>query len=56
MNKNITFKALKEEHFSLLLKWVETPNIKKWWDADINWTPELIEEKYSNYALKDSNV
>lgn len=50
MNKNITFKALKEEHFSLLLKWVETHHIKKWWDADINWTPELIEKKYSNYV------
>jgi len=50
MNKNITFKALKEEHFSLLLKWVEMPHIKKWWDTDINWTQELIEKKYSNYV------
>ncbi|MFP3016806.1 MAG: hypothetical protein ACEY3L_20090 [Wolbachia sp.] len=49
MNKNITFKALKEEHFLLLLKWLETPHVKRWWDADINWTPELIEKKYSNY-------
>ncbi|WP_264336969.1 MULTISPECIES: acetyltransferase [unclassified Wolbachia] len=49
MNKNITFKALKEEHFLLLLKWLETPHVKKWWDADINWTPELIEKKYSTY-------
>ncbi|WP_341814613.1 hypothetical protein [Wolbachia endosymbiont (group A) of Chalcis sispes] len=44
MNKNITFKALKEEHFLLLLKWLETPHVKRWWDADINWTPELIEK------------
>ncbi|MDE5066702.1 GNAT family N-acetyltransferase [Wolbachia endosymbiont of Drosophila leontia] len=50
MNKNITFKALKEEHFLLLLKWLETPHVKLWWDADINWTPELIEKKYSNYV------
>lgn len=50
MNKNITFKALKEEHFLLLLKWLETPHVKKWWDADINWTPELIEKKYSNIS------
>ncbi|WP_338481462.1 hypothetical protein [Wolbachia endosymbiont (group A) of Nomada hirtipes] len=41
MNKNITFKALKEEHFLLLLKWLETPQVKRWW---INWTPELIEK------------
>ncbi|WP_245611548.1 MULTISPECIES: hypothetical protein [unclassified Wolbachia] len=49
MNKNITFEALKEEHFLLLLKWLETPHVKLWWDADINWTPELIGKKYSNY-------
>jgi aminoglycoside 6'-N-acetyltransferase len=52
MNKNITFKALKEEHFLLLLKWLETPHVKKWWDADINWTPELIEKKYSNISKR----
>ncbi|WP_353287754.1 GNAT family N-acetyltransferase [Wolbachia endosymbiont (group B) of Gerris lacustris] len=50
MNKNITFKALKEEHFSLLSRWLEAPHIKKWWDADVNWTPELIEKKYINYV------
>jgi aminoglycoside 6'-N-acetyltransferase len=52
MNKNITFKALKEEHFLLLLKWLETPHVKKWWHADINWTPELIEKKYSNISKR----
>ncbi|MFL3876474.1 hypothetical protein wTkk_000391 [Wolbachia endosymbiont of Trichogramma kaykai] len=55
MNKNITFKALKEEHFSLLSKWVEAHHIKKWWYADINSTPELIEKNIAT-TLKDSNV
>ncbi len=47
MNKNITFKALKEEYFSLLLKWLETPHVKLWW---VNWTLGLIKEKYDNYV------
>ena len=25
-------------------------HVKKWWDTDINRTPELIEKKYSNYV------
>jgi len=44
------FKLLKREHFPLLLKWLETPHVKKWWDSDINWTLELIEKKYSSYT------
>ncbi len=47
MNKNITFKVLKEEHFLLLLKWLETPHVKLWW---VNWTLGLIKEKYDNYV------
>lgn len=50
MDKNITFKSLRQEHFPLLLKWLETPHVKKWWDQDIKWTPELIEKRYSNYV------
>ncbi|WCR57620.1 GNAT family N-acetyltransferase [Wolbachia endosymbiont of Ctenocephalides felis wCfeJ] len=50
MNKNITFKALSAEHFLLLLKWLRTPHVKKWWDKDINWTLELIQKKYNTYV------
>ncbi|NSM56908.1 acetyltransferase [Wolbachia endosymbiont of Atemnus politus] len=50
MKRVITFKALSEEHFALLLKWLETSHVKKWWDKDINWTPKLIQEKYGNYV------
>jgi aminoglycoside 6'-N-acetyltransferase len=47
---NITFQPLVNSHFPLLLKWLETPHVKAWWDQDMRWTPELIEQKYSNYV------
>ena len=47
---NITFIPLAEFHFPLLLKWLETPHVKAWWDRDISWTPALISEKYTNYV------
>ncbi|APR98152.1 GNAT family N-acetyltransferase [Wolbachia endosymbiont of Folsomia candida] len=50
MNENITFEPLKEEHFQLLLRWLKTPHVKRWWDTDINWTIELIEKRYGNYV------
>jgi RimJ/RimL family protein N-acetyltransferase len=45
----ITFVPLAESHFSLLLKWLETPHVKKWWDQDVTYTIELVREKYSSY-------
>jgi aminoglycoside 6'-N-acetyltransferase len=45
----ITFKLLLTEHLPLLLKWLETPHVKAWWDQDVIWTPELIEEKFGSY-------
>ncbi|XVN42194.1 MAG: GNAT family N-acetyltransferase [Candidatus Rickettsia vulgarisii] len=59
----ISFTPLNEAHFPLLLKWLETPHVKAWWDKDINWTTELINKKYSNYVkgykvltLKDQTI
>ncbi len=46
----ITFQPLQETHFFLLLKWLETPHVKLWWDAYAEWTLELIENKYRNYV------
>ncbi len=46
----ITFKPLHESHFPLLLKWLETPHVKKWWDQDVTYTMELVKEKYSSYV------
>ncbi|WP_395461712.1 GNAT family N-acetyltransferase [Wolbachia endosymbiont (group A) of Therophilus tumidulus] len=52
MNKVIAFSPLQKKHFSLLLKWLETPHIKKWWDPNINWTLKLIQKKYSTYVKR----
>lgn len=46
----ITFIPLSELHFPLLLKWLETPHVKAWWDQNIQWTPELIRQKYDSYT------
>jgi aminoglycoside 6'-N-acetyltransferase len=46
---NITFTSLKESHFPLLLKWLEAPHVKKWWDQDITYTPELVQEKFGKH-------
>ena len=46
----LTFTMLTASHFPLLLKWLETPHVKAWWDKDIKWTLPLIEEKYGDYT------
>lgn len=46
----ITFVPLAESHFPLLLKWLETPHVKKWWDQDVTYTLDLVHEKYSSYS------
>ena len=38
----ITFEQLRNEHLILLLKWLETPHVKKWWDQDVKYTPFLV--------------
>lgn len=47
---NITFVPLTEAHFPLLLKWLEAPHVKEWWDQDLTYTPKLLEEKYGSYV------
>lgn len=46
----IHFEPLQESHFPLLLKWLETPHVKAWWDQNIHWTPELIAKLYAHYV------
>ena len=46
----ITFETLHESHFPLLLKWLETPHIKAWWDQGVTYTLDLVQEKYSSYV------
>lgn len=50
---NITFTPLAASHFPLLLKWLEEPHVKAWWDQGVKWTPELIREKYADYIKGD---
>ncbi len=47
---NITFKPFQKDHLPLLFKWLEKPHVKVWWDPDIDWTPELLQEKYGTHA------
>lgn len=46
---NIIFNPLAESHFPLMLKWLESPHIKIWWDKDITYTKEKVKDKYLNY-------
>lgn len=45
----IKFEKLEEQHFHLLQKWLNMPHVKKWWDQDIQWNYELIQNKYNSY-------
>ena len=47
---DIHFAPLSETHFPLLLKWLEEPHVKSWWDRDISYTQALVEEKYTSYV------
>lgn len=46
----LTFIPLQESHFPLLLKWLETPHVKTWWDQDVQWTSKLIKKKFETYV------
>jgi|TARA_Y100000588_G_C14254116_1_gene924714 aminoglycoside 6'-N-acetyltransferase len=46
----ISFRSLSEQDFPLLLKWLETPHVKTWWDSDVVWTMDKITQKYGSYV------
>lgn len=46
----IRSKHLANTDFENLLKWLQQPHVKKWWDTDVNYTSELIQEKYGSYV------
>lgn len=46
----LTFIPLQESHFPLLLKWLEMPHVKAWWDQDVQWTSKLIKKKFETYV------
>lgn len=45
----IEFLPLNATDFPLLLKWLKSEHVCKWWDQDIDWSLPLIEEKYRTY-------
>lgn len=45
----IGFKYLSDSDFNLLLTWLQAPHVKKWWDQEVNYTLDLVKEKYSSY-------
>lgn len=46
----ITFKAFSKTHFPLMLKWLNKPHIKQFWDQEITYTEILIGKKYTDYV------
>ena len=47
---SLTFIPLQERHFPFLLKWLEMPHVKAWWDKDVKWNIDLIKKKYASYV------
>lgn len=47
---NIKFTKLQKKDFPLLLRWLELPHIKKWWDKNVVYNADLIEKKYVPYT------
>ncbi len=46
----INFFPLNDSYFPLLLKWLNSPHVKQWWDQDIKWNESLISKKYKDYV------
>jgi len=47
---SINFIPLYKDHFPLLLKWLLTSHVRRWWDKDVDWTMERIQKKYILYT------
>lgn len=45
----ISFKPLVYGHLPTLQQWLESPHVKAYWDRDIDWTDQLILDKYGTY-------
>lgn len=42
----ISFTKLSSHHLHLLLKWLEAPHVKAWWDQDVVYNETLVKEKF----------
>lgn len=52
----IQFLPLTEQHFPLMLSWLQKPHVKAWWDSKTEWTLERVYEKYSSYVQGFKNL
>ena len=50
IKSELKFFPLNESHLPLLLKWLEEPHVKAWWDQEIHWSYDKIFEKYKSYV------
>jgi ADP-ribose pyrophosphatase YjhB (NUDIX family)/RimJ/RimL family protein N-acetyltransferase len=48
----ITFEPLNESYFPFMLQWLEAPHVKKWWDREIVYTLDLVEEKFRSHIYR----
>lgn len=46
----LTFSQLNDSDFPLLLAWLESPHVKKWWDQDVIYTIDLVKEKFGRHT------
>ncbi len=47
----VTFKKLQETDFPLLVTWLQTPHVARWWSDGKIWDAEKVQEKYASYVL-----
>ncbi len=45
----LTFSQLNDSDFPLLLAWLESPHVKKWWDQEVVYTIDLVKEKFGRH-------
>ncbi|MBP6103998.1 MAG: GNAT family N-acetyltransferase [Gammaproteobacteria bacterium] len=53
---DINFIPLAESHFPLLLQWLEMPHVKQWWDQDVSYTIQKVQEKYGSYVQEYKSI
>lgn len=46
----IEFTALREDHFQLLITWLQTPHVAQWWAQGEVWDTQAVSEKYNSYV------
>ena len=46
----VSLMPLGEEHFPLMLKWLNVPHVKRWYSSGIEWTLQQVQEKYTDYT------